>query len=414
MSTGINVRSEIGQLKKVMVHRPGEELVYFADQDFDRVWFHDALFLERAQEEHDEFTRLLREAGAEVLYLEDLLAEAIAAAPAEARDKLLADYIDESGLKSERLRKACGEFLASITDPKELSLRLLRGIRSCELEIPANATQTLEELDGGELPYTLIDPMPAIYFSRDTFATIGNGVSIHHMYQRNRNREPLLGEFIFANHPDYRDTPVYYRHSLPYHIEGGDIMNIDAHTLGIGLSQRTEAAAIDTLAQNLFWGDESSEITRIYAFKIPQSYAFMHLDTVFTQVDVDKFTVYPGIISTLKVYLLQKGAQPGQVRITEKDETLEQVLEEITGLDSVKLLECGGGEPALAAREQWNDGSNTLAVAPGVVCVYERNVVTNDLLYKEGLKLLVVPSAELSRGRGGPRCMSMPFERAAL
>ena len=140
----------------------------------------------------------------------------------------------------------------------------------------------------------------------------------------------------------------------------------------------------------------------------------MHLDTVFTQIDVDKFTIHPAIMGTLKVYKLTPGKNPGEVEITETTDTLEHVLASALGIDAVKLIPCGGGDPIAAAREQWNDGSNTLCVKPGVVCVYDRNVVTNDLLYKNGIKLLTVPSAELSRGRGGPRCMSMPFWREEL
>ena len=207
---------------------------------------------------------------------------------------------------------------------------------------------------------------------------------------------------------------MWYDHRSDWHIEGGDVLNINAHTLAIGISQRTEASAIEALAKNLFWGPGESEIDTVYAIRIPNGYAYMHLDTVCTQVDYDKFTVYPGIFKTLRVYKLTRGAAPGEIAMVEMDETLEGILEAATGVDHVKLIECGGGDMIEASREQWNDGSNTLAVAPGKVCVYERNVVTNDVLYKEGLELLVVPSEELSRGRGGPRCMSMPFWREEI
>ena len=167
------------------------------------------------------------------------------------------------------------------------------------------------------------------------------------------------------------------------------------------------------MAQNIFWNSDS-KVDRILAFDIPNNRAMMHLDTVFTQIDVDKFTIHPAIMGTLKVYELTPGTTPGDVKIKEISDTLEHILEDATGVDQIKLIPCGGGDPIAAAREQWNDGSNTLAVAPGKICVYARNTVTNDVLYKEGLDLLVVPSAELSRGRGGPRCMSMPFWREDL
>ena len=167
------------------------------------------------------------------------------------------------------------------------------------------------------------------------------------------------------------------------------------------------------MAQNIFW-DSDARVERILAFEIPVSRAFMHLDTVFTQIDADKFTIHPAILRTLRVYELTPGTGAGEVRIREIDDTLENILADAVGVDAVKLIPCGGGDPIAADREQWSDASNTLAVAPGRICVYARNVVTNDVLYKEGMDLLVIPSAELSRGRGGPRCMSMPLERADL
>ncbi|MBR2682937.1 MAG: arginine deiminase, partial [Atopobiaceae bacterium] len=208
--------------------------------------------------------------------------------------------------------------------------------------------------------------------------------------------------------------PLWYRRDSAFHIEGGDVLNLNSHTLAIGISQRTQAAAIDTLAQTCFWGKKGSEIDTIYAFNIPVSRAFMHLDTVFTQIDVDKFTIHPGIMGTLQVFKITKGAEKGEIKIVEMIDTLEHVLAKALDLDAVKLIPCGAGDPTAAAREQWNDGSNTLCVSPGKICVYQRNSVTNDALYKEGLELLVCPSAELSRGRGGPRCMSMPFWREEL
>ena len=192
------------------------------------------------------------------------------------------------------------------------------------------------------------------------------------------------------------------------------MLNINETTLAVGISERTEAAAIDALAQNLFWGEEPSAIETVYAIKIPFGYETMHLDTVCTQIDYDKFTVYPGMYDELHAYRLRKGDNAGEVAVDELDGSLKDLLQMATGDDDIMLIECGGGDPVEASREQWNDGSNTLAIAPGKVCVYERNVVTNDELYKAGIELCVVPSEELSRGRGGPRCMSMPFARADI
>ena len=189
------------------------------------------------------------------------------------------------------------------------------------------------------------------------------------------------------------------------------MLNINDHVLAIGISQRTEPDAIDQLAHNVF-SDETSTIDTILAFNIPVSRAFMHLDTVFTQIDYDKFTIHPGIMGPLTVFEITPDGNGG-TKIRERDEDLESILTEYVG-QPVKLIPCGGGDRIAAEREQWNDGSNTLCVRPGTVVVYQRNNVTNDVLYKQGINCLEMPSAELSRGRGGPRCMSMPAWREAL
>lgn len=414
MANGLYVHSEIGPLKKVCLHRPGEELLNLTPDDLERLLFDDIPFLEVAQAEHDKFAELLREQGVEVLYIEKLVAEALDAAGS--REEFTQQWLDESGLKGKEARAAVKEYMDSIKDTKAFVDKCIAGLRKDEIDLPVRSSSTLSELVGadqdGETDL-LVDPMPNTYFTRDPFAVVGRGVNLNHMFSVTRNRETLLGKYVFRDHPEYKDAPLWYRRDSAFHTEGGDVLNINAHTLAIGISQRTQAAAIDALAQNMFWGDnaEKCEITDIYAFNIPVSRAFMHLDTVFTQIDVDKFTIHPGIMGTLQVFRLTKGAAEGEVKIEELNDTLEHILEKATGVDAIKLIKCGGGDPVAAAREQWNDGSNTLAVAPGKICVYQRNSVTNDVLYKEGLDLIVVPSAELSRGRGGPRCMSMPFER---
>ena len=253
----------------------------------------------------------------------------------------------------------------------------------------------------------VVAPMPNLYFTRDNFAMIGNGVSINRMYSVTRNRETIYGEYIFKHHPDFKDVPQYYSRYNTFHIEGGDILNLNEHVLAVGISQRTEPDAIDQLAKNIFESD--SPIDTILAFNIPNSRAFMHLDTVFTQIDVDKFTVHPGILGPLTVFEITSDGQGG-IKVHEKTGTLESILEGYLGRP-VELIPCGGGDRIAAEREQWNDGSNTLAIAPGVVVVYERNDVTNKVLEERGVECIQIPSAELSRGRGGPRCMSMPIWR---
>ena len=416
MYEGLNVHSEIGQLRKILLHRPGEELLNLAPDDLGRLLFDDIPFLEVAQQEHDRFADILRGEGVEVLYLEKLTAEALDAQPG-AREEYTEQWLQESGLQGRQVQAAVKEFLYSIRDTQAFVEKTIAGIRKNEIDLPKVSSVTLAELVGYDQDSEtdlLIDPMPNTYFTRDPFAIVGHGVMLHRMYSVTRNRETLLGKYIFKYHPEYRNVPLWYRRDSAFHVEGGDVLNINSHTLAIGISQRTQAAAIDTLAQTCFWGDKGSEIDTIYAFNIPVSRAFMHLDTVFTQIDVDKFTIHPGIMGTLQVFKITKGAEKGEIKIEEMIDTLEHVLAKAMGIDAVKLIPCGAGDPTAAAREQWNDGSNTLCVSPGKICVYQRNSVTNDALYKEGLDLLVCPSAELSRGRGGPRCMSMPFWREEL
>lgn len=410
MSKGIHVPSEIGKLKKVMLHRPGEELLNLPPDDLERLLFDDVPFLEVAQQEHDKFAELLRGEGVEVLYIEKLVADVFDTVPGS-RQEFMEEWLNECGVSNPDILQAIREKLDSITDNLEFVKKTIAGLTKAEVELPQ--TQKLANIVG-ESSDLLVDPMPNLYFSRDNFACVGNGVNLNHMYSVTRNRETLYGKYIFKYHEDYKDVPLWYERQSAFHTEGGDVLNLNSHSLAVGISQRTEPAAIDLMAQNMFWGANECPIDTIYAFNIPSSRAFMHLDTVFTQIDVDKFTIHPAIMGTLQVFKLTAGAKPGEIKIEEMNDTLEHVLARALELDSVKLIPCGGGDPVAAAREQWNDGSNTLAVAPGKVCVYQRNTVTNDVLYKEGIDLLVVPSAELSRGRGGPRCMSMPFWREDL
>ena len=417
MSKGLHVPSEIGNLKKVMLHRPGDELLNLPPDELERLLFDDVPFLPVAQEEHDTFVQTLRDQGVEVLYLEKLMAEALDAAP-QARDEFLDQWIEEAGISGKHAPAIIREYIDSFKDNYEMVLHTMAGVTKQEVQLPVKSSETLRSIvgtDGDTESDLLVDPMPNLYFTRDPFAVVGNGVNLNHMYSVTRNRETLYGKYIFKYHPDYKDSPLWYRRNSAYHTEGGDVLNLNSHAIAVGISQRTEAAAIDVMANHMFWSHgENCPIDEIYAFNIPVSRAFMHLDTVFTQIDVDKFTIHPAIMGTLQVFKMTPGAHENEVKIEEMNDTLEHTLAKILGLDQVTLIPCGGGDPIAAAREQWNDGSNTLCVRPGTICVYQRNNVTNDILYKAGMELLVIPSAELSRGRGGPRCMSMPFWREDL
>ncbi len=402
---GVNVKSEIKPLKKVLLHRPGRELLNLTPNTLEELLFDDIPFLKVAQEEHDAFAQILRDNGVEVVYLEKLMAEVLDQKP-ELREQFLKQFIEEAGIRTERYQKIIYDYLNdNYPDNYDLVLKTMEGINLTELH--TDKSNSLVDLVS-EASKMVVAPMPNLYFTRDPFAMIGNGVSINRMYSVTRNRETIYGEYVFKYHPDFDEVPQYYSRYNTFHIEGGDILNINDKVLAIGISQRTEPDAIDAIAKNIF-EDPTSPIETILAFNIPNSRAFMHLDTVFTQIDVDKFTVHPGILGPLTVFEITPEADGG-IQVKEINDTLEDILEKYVG-HPVELIPCGGGDRIAAEREQWNDGSNTLCIAPGTIVVYERNDVTNKVLKEKGLKVIEMPSAELSRGRGGPRCMSMPIWR---
>ncbi len=408
----INVRSEIGPLKKVLLHRPGSELLNLTPDSLSRLLFDDIPFLPDAQAEHDEFARVLKENGIEVVYLEDLMASVLEISD-DIEDKFIRQFIYEAGITTPKYKNLVFDYLKSFNNKKELVLKTMEGIKLEEISrAKRDVEKSLVDLVSEESDF-LADPMPNLYFTRDPFASAGNGVILNKMYSVTRSRETIYAEYIFNYHPDFKDKlDKYYDRYLPYHIEGGDVLNLNSHVLAVGISQRTEAPAIDELAKNCF-RDPNCKIDTILAFNIPESRAFMHLDTVFTQIDYDKFTYHPGIMDTLQVFEITEGDIPDSdedLNVTEINGSLEEILEKYLGRE-IELIPCAGAEKISSEREQWNDGTNTLCIAPGVVVVYDRNNITNNILREHGIKVIEVSSAELSRGRGGPRCMSMPLIR---
>ncbi|MEG1926020.1 MAG: arginine deiminase [Ruthenibacterium sp.] len=400
------VKSEVGPLKKILLQRPGKELEHLSPNTMERLLFDDIPYLYGAQVEHDHFANILREQGAEVVYLEDLVVESIGTSE-KIKENFVLEIIEQAGSLAKSYQKELYDYFMNFAELKSLVLKTMEGV--CLNEIPTRISGKLANLTQPEMRF-IMDPIPNLYFTRDPFACIGNGVSLSRMYSTTRNRETIYGKYILKYHSDFKDdVPLYYTQSEYHSIEGGDILNFNSKVLGVGISQRTQPEAVERLAYNIFQ-DENSEIDTVLAFEIPHARAYMHLDTVFTQIDVNKFTVHPGIIGNLRIFEL-KGKGEKNVRVQEITGTLEQVLQKYLDIDKVDLILCGGSNKIASEREQWNDGSNTLCVSPGVVIVYDRNYVTNEILEASGVKVLKLPSAELSRGRGGPRCMSMPLQR---
>lgn len=409
MSSPIHVYSEIGKLKTVMLHRPGKELENLAPDILHRMLIDDIPYLKIAQEEHDAFAHVLRQQGIKVLYLEDLLAESLT--DEKVRRAFLDQLLDESSIKKQDpLHQLLLNYLQELLT-KEMVKTVIAGIRKSAIH---NSTPSLADwAEDPDYPFYL-DPMPNVYFIRDQQAAIGSGMTINRMTFRARRRESLFMETILKNHPDFKNATIPVWRDRYHHgrLEGGDELVLNNHVLAVGISQRTSATAITDLAHNLF--DHSSYDT-ILAIKIPHNHAMMHLDIVFTMINYNQFTVHPFILDKagkIDIYVLQPDDHNG-VKITEKND-LVQVLKENLHLSELDLIPTGGGDPIAAPREQWNDGSNTLAIAPGEVVTYDRNYVSNDLLRKHGIIVHEIRSSELSRGRGGPRCMSCPLIREDL
>ena len=407
---GICVRSEINPLKKVLLHRPGKELLNLTPDTLGELLFDDIPFLKVAQEEHDAFAQILRDNGTEVVYLEDLMTDVLSLNP-KLVEPFLRQWLYEGNIKTRRWQDKCLEYLTSHFKGKALVEKTMEGITLKEMGDAARA-YSLQDLVAPP-DDLVVHPMPNLYFTRDPFASVGTGVFLHKMYSVTRCRETIYADYIFKYHPDFEGLVTrYYDRDLHANIEGGDVLNLTEDTLAIGISQRTCPDAIEAVARNLFT-DPEARIRTVLAFDIPKSRAFMHLDTVFTQIDVNKYTVHPAILGPLTVYEITSDRDaPADLHIKRVDSDLKHILERYTHVDNVELIFCGGDDLIAAAREQWNDGSNTLCIAPGKIVVYQRNDVSNAILRDAGLTVLEMPSAELSRGRGGPRCMSMPLIRA--
>lgn len=402
-----NVQSEVGKLEAVLLHRPGKELERLIPQYLEELLFDDIPWLGKMQEEHDMFADVLRSRGCEVFYYDQLLTDILK--QDDVKKKLIAEMADFTGITKLKESQAILEYLHS-SNAADLAEIFITGLHKNEIRY-REESRSLSYYITDDYPF-YINPIPNLYFTRDPGAVIGSGISINSMKTSARNRETMILSYINRYHTgiDSSDAPVWYDYKDSDSIEGGDILVLSDRAVAIGCSARTSPEGIEKIAENLFKSD--SGVEEVLVIQIPFKRAYMHLDTVFTMLDVNKFTIFPGIEKEVKIFSMTPAAR-GSLRITPK-KSLVKALNDALGRDDVYILPSGGGDKITAAREQWNDSTNTLAIAPGVVVTYRRNQASNETLRQNGVEVVEIEGSELVRGRGGPRCMSMPLRRASI
>jgi arginine deiminase len=393
--------SEVGALRVAILHRPGAELGRLTPRNNDDLLFDGLPWVARAQEEHDAFAELLRSRGVEVLLLSDLLTEALGSGAA--RMQGIAAAVDAPRLGSS-LAQELSSYLRGLA-PADLAHVLMAGMTFAELPSDARADDSLVHRMHHGSDY-VIGPLPNLVFTRDSSIWIGPRIIIPSFALQARAREASLTDLIYAHHPRFTGVRRAYE-SRTAPVEGGDVLLLAPGVVAVGVGERTSPAGAEALARSLFDDDLA---TTVLAVPLAQERAQMHLDTVCTMVDTDAAVMYANIVDTLSAFTIARTADG--VKISDAAPFVDAAASAI-GIDKLRVIDTGL-DPVVAEREQWDDGNNTLALAPGIVVAYERNAQTNARLEDAGIEVLTIAAAELGTGRGGPRCMCCPAARDPL
>src|SRR5262245_34068429 len=417
----LGVHSEVGKLRKVMVHRPDLELKRLTPSNHDELLFDDVLWVRRARQQHDAFADLLRDRGTEVFYLEELLAQALD--DPEARqwvlDRAVTPFTVGAGIAGEArayLDEIDGTTLADhliggLTVAEAAQLLESRGIADVGEGQIARRSLVISSMEPDDF---VLRPLPNSYFTRDPSAWIYGGVVVNPMYWPARRPVALNVEAIYRFHPMFKDAGIPFWYSREQagesfgrvSSEGGDIMPIGNRAVAIGMSERTTGQMIEKIALSLF---EAGAADRVIAAGMTRDRPHMHLDTVFTFLDRDVVTLFPKVVPTIMAYSVRPGEKPGALDIRKESSFLDAIKDAL-GLKDLRVIETGG-DRWQAEREQWDDGNNVVALEPGVVVGYERNEYTNAQMRKAGITVLTIDGSELGRGRGGGHCMTCPLQR---